>query len=1239
MKKIISKVIVFVFSMAIILGNVAFAEDTTAPTITSSKKSGSVVEAGTIVIFEVNEEEDMLQHIFILDKDGKKVCKLEKENMCGNVDNAKIELEVVQTCDMYIEAIDTSDNSTGMLKFHYIVEDNEKPVISTSVPSKSVVKKGTDVKITVKDNDMLHAVTVKQVSGDKLNILEEKGLVDKVDTCFVTLTITETGNVYVEAEDVSGNTTGQIAFYYELEGDNEAPTITATPNSGKVNAGTTLTVVVKDNEVLKNITYSWNDGDEKTVLTNGKDAKGEKYDSYTLNFGKFPNQNTEIKLKIKATDMNGNKVEKTLNYTIVYADKTGPEVEMSESDGSTLPGGTKLELLVKDPESKVTSLTYQWYGASKKTVIPGVEEPANNVKVTNLTLGKEPGTYKFTVIAINSAGVETSKVFTYYVEGEKVEETDKIAPTVVANPSSGKIEPQEVIVLTAKDNEELKTLIYNWDNQSKITKNISGTEDNVSVTAPNTPGEHVLHVTVKDAEGNTVTKDFTYIVADKEKPTVVVSPNGGNVEPNEDVKITGKDNEGLDSITYNWDDKAPITKPVGGKEASIITEVPSTPGKHILHVTVKDEDGNKVSDEIEFAVADKEKPTVVVSPNGGNVEPNEDVKITGKDNEGLDSITYNWDDKAPITKPVGGKEASIITEVPSTPGKHILHVTVEDEDGNKVSDEIEFTVGDDEAPTITMNPKDKSTVKGGKIVKATLKDNVELKKVTYAWDDDDDTTKTLSGTSKTIELPKLPYKEGTYKIVITVEDNAGNKTTGKYTYYVEDDDDDEEYPTVDADPDGGEVEYGDKITITAEDEDGEIEYVEFYWDDDDDDTTKKYKDEFTVKVPSEKGKHYLYVRAMDDDNNLCDYERFTYTVKENKYPGNADIIGDINTKVKSLRVEIRNAEDKIRFEPEEEILYYVDYYNGTSSKVTNAKLVVDLPTYLEAEEASDKGSVTTKKITWNLGTLNAGEYGRVSFIAIYTSDKVNEKIITVPAKIYSGSSLKDTSTVRNMIFSVGASGTGNHEAYCVGYPEGTFRAEGKITRAELAAMVANIEGITASYRGQYSDVNNHWAANYIQAVLDRGYMKPNSYSTFGAQAYATRADLAYAIAAILDVHELEPIFVSATDTKNNDARCAVEQLLRLGIMDGYSDGTAKPNSNITRAEAVTIINNYLFRGELYTKGYNYSYNYENNYNHGGSYYILKFTDLSSNHWAYGHIMDATNNHRYQRVMDGNEEML
>ena len=188
-------------------------------------------------------------------------------------------------------------------------------------------------------------------------------------------------------------------------------------------------------------------------------------------------------------------------------------------------------------------------------------------------------------------------------------------------------------------------------------------------------------------------------------------------------------------------------------------------------------------------------------------------------------------------------------------------------------------------------------------------------------------------------------------------------------------------------------------------------------------------------------------------------------------------------------------------------------------------------------------------------------------------------------------------------------------------------------------MICNIEGITSTNRGQFTDANDHWAANYMQAVADRGYMRPRTYNYFGAEDYATRADLAYAIASILEVQDVEPIYIQATDTKYCEDRCALEQLLRLGIIEGYSDGTVRPNNNITRAEAVTIINNYLFRGELYTRSYNYSYNFEHNYANGGNSFILRFTDLSTNHWAYGQIMEATNNHRYERVMDGNEEML
>ena len=663
---------------------------------------------------------------------------------------------------------------------------------------------------------------------------------------------------------------------------------------------------------------------------------------------------------------------------------------------------------------------------------------------------------------------------------------------------------------------------------------------------------------------------------------------------------------------------------------------------------------------------------------GSVVNPGDAVTIviqTANNTTALSECMYSWNggteksvfDASGRTVDKGRvyKFAFTAEEFKTTPGTYTIKLTATDAYNNKSTKSFDYIViatatptvkptatatptvkptatpvKDTTKPVVTMSTKSGSIVAGGTKLTMTVTDpESKITSIKYNWYGASEKSVTPNQNSHEITNLTVGSAAGTYELYVTAVNEAGLKTLETFSYTVKATATNY-YPTVDADPDGGNVEYGDKILVTADDKDGNISYIEYYWDNDDDDTTKRYKDEITVKVLSEEGKHYLYVRAMDDDGNLCDYERFTYYVDDdNIYPGNSDIVGDINPKVKELRVEIRNADDKLRFEPEEEILYYVDYYNGNSSKATNVKLVVELPSNLKGDKASDNGKISSKQITWDLGTLKAKEYGRVSFKAHYTSSKVNEKLITVPAKIYTGKTLKDTSTVRNLIFCEGASGTGNHQAYCVGYPDGTFLPDGRITRAELAAMICNIEGLRTADRGQFTDAYDHWAANYMQAVADQGYIKPRTYNYFGADEYATRADIAYAIASILDVEDLEPIFISATDTKYCEEKCAIEQLLRLGIMDGYNDGTVRPNNNITRAEAVTIINNYLFRGELYTRGYNYAYNFEHNYANGGSSFVLRFTDLSTNHWAYGQIMEATNNHRYERVMDGNEEML
>lgn len=1153
MKTFFSKVfLIMLVATALVTGNAMAVTDTTAPSISMGKSSGSTIEPKSTFTFTVTDNESYIKDIsyYWANNDSNRTM----------VDGTKrIEYSDLVNRNPYYGMTPTAPSDPGEYEFcidvtngaglrtyaeytYYIQGDTSAPVITASIESGSTIELNSTVVVTITEDEsniVEASYTINNGISDKVTNNANKKVIFNIKN----FNLEKTYIVDVVAKNADGVEATKRLVYYVKDTtvkDTELPKVTASVEDE------TVTVKVTDNVELESIKYSW----DSTTDYKAVSSVSGKSKTFYLD---LPSTTKTHILRVVAKDTSGN--ETTFVYTIEVEEKiiTTPVITADYASGSTIDLLTTVTFTIKDSGNDIIEASYDCNGIYQKiTEKDGkVANRTWEIRLTNFNLVQK---YTVVITAKNEAGVETTETFIYYVRDN--EEADTEAPQVGVSVAGGSnVSAGQTITVILKDNKALKSGKYSWDSTTnyETVSNVSGTSKTFNVTVPTAVGTHTLRVLATDQAGNeSGVKTFVYYV--------------------------------------------------------------------------------KATEEV-----DDNDPTIKANPSSGNIKPSADITITAEDDVSLMTVGYYWDDDDATIKTISGKTYNITVDAPSAAGKHVLHTFACDKFGNGVEKDFTYNVLDNEKPTISVNPKSGSTVVGGKVIKATLRDDSELARVEYNWKGETVTKESISGTYKVIELPAISSKAGTYYMYITVTDAAGNSTSEVYTYYVEDDNDDEgDIPTVDADPSKGTLEYGDRITITAEDDDG-IDYVEYYWDDDN--AKKKYSDEFTVKVPSEEGKHYLYVRATDELGNRCSYERFTYTIEENNYPGNPDITGDLNKKVKELRVEIRNGDDKIKFEPEEEILYYIDYYNGSSSKVTNAKIVVDLPTYLEGIEASDSGKVTSKKVTWNLGTLNKGEYGRVSFTAQYTSDKYNEKIITVPAKIYSGSSLKDTSTVRNLIYCDDGSGSGSHAAYCVGYPSGAFRPNGNITRAELATMIANIEGITSTYRGQFTDVEGHWAADKIQACVERGYVNPLGYNYFGAEQYATRADLAYAIAAILDVEDLEPIFIYSSDLAYSDARCAMEQLLRLGIMDGYSDGTSKPDKNITRAEAVTIINNYLFRGELYTRSYNYSYNYNTNYNYGGSNYILQFTDLTPSHWAYGHIMEAVNDHRYVRTLDGNEEML
>ncbi|CAC9925984.1 hypothetical protein PEPCOX59622_00087 [Aedoeadaptatus coxii] len=198
---------------------------------------------------------------------------------------------------------------------------------------------------------------------------------------------------------------------------------------------------------------------------------------------------------------------------------------------------------------------------------------------------------------------------------------------------------------------------------------------------------------------------------------------------------------------------------------------------------------------------------------------------------------------------------------------------------------------------------------------------------------------------------------------------------------------------------------------------------------------------------------------------------------------------------------------------------------------------------------------------------------------------------------------------------------GIHKAYIFGYEDNTFRANGNMTRAEAAAMIARLKELDMSNKAkpEFSDVQSAWYNGSINAVVRAGYMKGYPDGTFNPNGKITRAEFAQMIMAIDKANGADVPF---SDVKGHWAEAAIMQAYANGRIAGYPDKTFRPNNNITRAEAVTVLNK-LFDRSVDNKGLADV--------HAG---IAPFKDLTPKHWAYYQIIEASNTHRFFRTEKG-----
>lgn len=151
----------------------------------------------------------------------------------------------------------------------------------------------------------------------------------------------------------------------------------------------------------------------------------------------------------------------------------------------------------------------------------------------------------------------------------------------------------------------------------------------------------------------------------------------------------------------------------------------------------------------------------------------------------------------------------------------------------------------------------------------------------------------------------------------------------------------------------------------------------------------------------------------------------------------------------------------------------------------------------------------------------------------------------------------------------------------------TYEPEGKLTRAQfvklLACSLADAETLkTYEGRHPFKDSEGHWAEAYIAWAKDKGIVEGVSATEFDPEAPITREQMAtifgrYALKQGIELPKSDNAAGSFPDADkiSEYAREFVELMRIAGILNGYEDGTFRPQGNATRAEAAKLFSLFL----------------------------------------------------------------
>lgn len=195
-------------------------------------------------------------------------------------------------------------------------------------------------------------------------------------------------------------------------------------------------------------------------------------------------------------------------------------------------------------------------------------------------------------------------------------------------------------------------------------------------------------------------------------------------------------------------------------------------------------------------------------------------------------------------------------------------------------------------------------------------------------------------------------------------------------------------------------------------------------------------------------------------------------------------------------------------------------------------------------------------------------------------------------------------------FAVIASELHHKAALIQGYTDGSFRPEEQLSRGHMATLLARY-----MTEGKITDIEQA-----IVFVVKQGLMVGDLAGGFRPDDKITRAEMATVITRIRDLSESVSTISGFVDLEGHWAAPAIEAARQAGLVQGFTDGSFRPDVGLTRAQTVVMLNRLFERSVLAKEA-------------------ASFHDVPSSYWAYHDIQAASSGYAYIIDAKGNERII